>query len=216
MLRVEVLDQARRGGRIERCHRRLQRQLETLLGVTQIGKAHETAALGRNALAREFAVRFLLRAPARRVDGSEIVVGATLKRGAGVVVLQIGREQAERAEQARIARHQDGAAAERAAEFDAVQRTGAAERHQREILRVIAALDRNNLERAGHVGIDDADHTFGRILDADTERAGDVALDGRRAPSARRARISPSSSRRGNRPNATCASVTVALAPPRS
>ena len=107
----------------------------------------------------------------------EIVIGAALERGTGEIVLQVGGKQANCAEQAGMAGNDDRAAAERARKLDRVQGTGAAEGDKAEVPRVIAALDRDDLQRSRHVGIYDANDSFGRFLDGNRERMRQFALN---------------------------------------
>src|SRR3954447_5474855 len=134
-------------------------------------------ALCRNALARKLSIGFMLELPPNRINGGEVIVGATLKGGAGVIVLQVGCEQAEGTQQPGITWDQNGPAAERAAKLDPMQRAGAAERHEREILRIIPPLDGNDFECTRHVGVDNSNHAFGRVLNANAKWLSDVALN---------------------------------------
>ncbi len=70
---------------------------------------------------------------------------------------QIGQQQAHRAQDAGIARHQDAADLQLLRQPRGVQRAGAAERHQRVVARIVAALHADHADRARHVGGDDGD-----------------------------------------------------------
>ena len=59
-----------------------------------------------------------------------------------------------------------------------VQRPGAAEGHQRELARVVAALHGDHAQRAGHVLVDDPQDAVGGLLEAQPHRVGDL-LHGR-------------------------------------
>ena len=59
-----------------------------------------------------------------------------------------------------------------------MQRSGAAERHQREVARVVAALDRHHADRAHHVVVDDGENAARCRHRLDTERLGDPGDDG--------------------------------------
>ena len=54
-----------------------------------------------------------------------------------------------------------------------VQRAGAAERDERELARVVAALDADHAQRAGHVLVDDPQDAVGGLLEAEAHRVGD-------------------------------------------
>ncbi len=102
-----------------------------------------------------------------------------LQAGARELGLEVGDEQPERGEHAGTRRHDDGAHAEQAGERGAVQRTGTAEGEQREVARVVAALDRDDADGADHVVVDDGEDAARRLLQAQAQRPGDAGLDRR-------------------------------------
>ena len=61
-----------------------------------------------------------------------------------------------------------------------MERPGPAERHQREVARIVAALDRDHPRRQHHVGVDDRQDAQRGLDRVHAERAGNVLLD--RAP----------------------------------
>ena len=86
-----------------------------------------------------------------------------------------------------------GRHAEQARQRAAVQRPGAAEGQQREVARVVAALDRDHADGAHHVVVDDGEDAARGRLDAHAQRLGDLLGDGRaRAASASSAKPPPS------------------------
>ena len=60
-----------------------------------------------------------------------------------------------------------------AGEGGSVHRPATAKGDEREIAGVIAAADRDEFERVDHVGVGDADHAEGSLVDTDAEGAGD-------------------------------------------
>ena len=58
-----------------------------------------------------------------------------------------------------------------------VQRAGAAERDEREVARVEAALDRDDPQRREHLGVDDRDHVLRRRADRRERPLGGVAVE---------------------------------------
>ena len=73
------------------------------------------------------------------------------------VVLDVDEHAAHRRRHAGIRRHDDRRDRQLARERRAVQRPGAAERDEREVARVVAAADRDQADRVGHVGVGDGD-----------------------------------------------------------
>ena len=55
-----------------------------------------------------------------------------------------------------------------------MQRTGAAERHQAEVARIVAALHRHHADRAHHVGVGDGQDAARRRVQRQTQRLGDA------------------------------------------
>jgi hypothetical protein len=60
-----------------------------------------------------------------------------------------------------------------------MQRTGAAEGEEREVARVVAARQRHHADRAGHVGVGEADRRRRGLFGRDAERDGDLAREDR-------------------------------------
>ena len=136
--------------------------------------------------------------------------------GARQVVAQIGDDAAHGAQHARAGRHQHRADANLADQRRAMQRTGPAENHQREVARIVAALDRQQACAAGHILVDDGQDRFRRLLDAKTELfAQPRHCRARAATTSSEARsFSPIGSSGLIRPSTTFASVTVGSVPP--
>ena len=106
------------------------RQLERLAGVAQ--------------------VRFAF---ARQLAG----VGERDEIRAHRVSALVGRDEAERGQDARDLGDEHRADPELVRELARVQRPGAAERDEREVGRIVPALDRDNSQRAQHLRVDDVD-----------------------------------------------------------
>src|SRR5215831_1675614 len=81
-------------------------------------------------------------------------------------LLQNGCGDALRAQDSWSGWNEDGADADLARELDGMQTTGSAKRHQREVPRVVAALDRYYADGAYHIGVDDADDAEGCLAQA--------------------------------------------------
>ena len=96
--------------------------------------------------------------------------------GPGELVLDVRDQQAEGRQHARGARDQHGPDADLLGEAASVDRAGPAERDQREVPRVLAALDRDDPERLRHVRVDDAVDAEGGPGHVEPERAGDLRL----------------------------------------
>ena len=123
------------------------------------------------------------------------------------LVAEVGHEVAERAQQARRGRHDDGEGAHQLGDRVGVQRPGAAEGDERELARVVAALDGDHAQRAGHVLVDDRQDALRRLRRRDRpDRVGDrgdggAARPRRRAPSRRRSGAAAGGRRRRWRPS---------------
>ena len=94
-----------------------------------------------------------------------------------------------------------------------VHAAGAAERDEREIARVVPALDRDDANRALHVGVGDAHDAFGERRHAELQRARDVGGDARRARSTSSVIRPPRKYSGSSRPSSRLASVTVSSVP---
>ena len=118
---------------------------------------------------------------------------------------------AERRGDAGKARHQRAFQADLADQRADMQRAAAAERHRDELLRIVAALDRHQPDRAGHAGVGDAHDGLRGIVDVEAERRADMLGDGalRGLDIERRRARRRAAARALMRPSTTCASVSV-------
>ena len=73
-------------------------------------------------------------------------------------------EHPSRGEHAGDRTDQDAADAEEPRDIDRMQRPAAAEGHQREVARILAALDRHRADRARHVDVGDLTDAVRRVL----------------------------------------------------
>ena len=89
-----------------------------------------------------------------------------------LVDADVGEQQAERGEDPGVGRNDHLRDAERAGERGGVQAAGTAEGEQREAAGVVAALEGDHLDRAGHVLVGDLDDRRGQLhrLHAETRR----------------------------------------------
>ena len=92
---------------------------------------------------------------------------------------------------------------------------GAAERHQRELARIVTAVDRDQADAVSHVRVGDAVDALRGVLDAHAQRPGHALLDG----ATRQRRIETHRAADEvvgvEQPSTIEASVTVASVPPR-
>ena len=119
-----------------------------------------------------------------------------------MLAAHVAGRQPERREDAGGPRDEHCLQLELLGERAGVQRPGAAERDERELAWVVAALDADDAQRALHLGVDDGDHVGG----IDRRRA--------RAAAASRSSSSPPAIVAGSRPSSRFASVTVGSVPP--
>ena len=95
----------------------------------------------------------------------------------------VARDEPERREHARRRGHEHRADPELLGERARVQRPGAAERDEREVARIVAALDRDDAQRAQHLRVDDLDD--GRGVERRRARARRPRGRARRPPASR-------------------------------
>ena len=94
------------------------------------------------------------------------------------VVAQVRQHAAERRGDAGEARHQRGLEPELADERAGMQRAAAAERHGDKARRIVAALDRNQPDRARHARLGDPHDRRRGIVHAKLQRLADMHGDG--------------------------------------
>jgi hypothetical protein len=148
----------------------------------QCRRALEPGAVAGKALHRELFARLARQRVPSRGDFAEIGLPQQPPERAGVVVLDICVEQSERREKAGRRRYHNPGDAERRGHAGGEQRSVAAEGKQRELARVTAALRRNRLDGADHIGGGDQMGTVGRPLDPHAERLCDLLLEQRPSP----------------------------------
>src|SRR5690606_19169786 len=90
-------------------------------------------------------------------------------QGLRKVDTQVGQRATHGAEHARIGRYHHRADADLAHQRRAVQWPGAAESDEGEVARIVAALDREQTDAAGHALVDDLQDRLGRRLDAESQ-----------------------------------------------
>ena len=93
------------------------------------------------------------------------------------VVADVDEQAAERGGDARAGRDEHGRNREVLGERSAVQRSGAAERHQAELAGIVAAADRDQADGVRHVRVRDPDGRVRRFDEPEPERGGHVFLD---------------------------------------
>ena len=115
-------------------------------------------------------------------DLGQVGVVEVADHGARDIEPGIGEQHADGREIARLGRHDHGADFELAGERRGVERPAAAEGEQREVARVVAALDGDLADRAGHRHRGDCEHPLRRRLDrpvSHADRAGHAFPDRR-------------------------------------
>ena len=129
---------------------------------------------------------------------------------AHVILAHVGQQHAERREVRRQIRHDHGRNLQVARDLHGVQRTGAADRDEREVARIVAALDRDAAHGERHLGdgdLHDAVRDLGRVHAQRLRRASLEPAP--RGVDVERASRRPGSSSAPMRPSTTLASVTV-------
>ena len=130
--------------------------------------------------------------------------------------MHVGDQHAEGAERAGVARNEDAADAELGDDAAGDGRAHAAERHQSELARVVAALDGDGAHRHGDVGGEHGEDAPGRLDRRQAERLPRRAIRTASCAFALEIGMAPSSSAVGLRwPSTTSASVSVGSLPPR-
>ena len=172
---MEVRCQARPGTRIAMSVDN--RQLVALAHVSGFDTHLDQALARRYAVGGKQAIRGIAQAlrDGRRALG--VAGGVWENVGLHQVVAQIGEQLAQRAQDAGSRRNDEPPDLQLARDRRAVHRPGAAERHQRALARVVAALDRYDADAAHDVGVRHAKHTHRSRNDIDAERFGDVGFD---------------------------------------
>ena len=94
-----------------------------------------------------------------------------------VFILEVGDQQPDRRGDARLDRDDDVLGEDRLGERHRMQRSGAAEPHQREVARIDALGHRIGVDRQRHVVVDDPEDAERGRLERQAERPGDVLAD---------------------------------------
>ena len=163
---------------LEVVERERDRHLVVLADVAEVGGRHHVAALGRNAflLERSIATRGELVEHPAGLHRVEVVPEARV--AARQIVTQVGEQHAERAQDGGEARHDHRRDPELLRDRPRVHRPGPAGDDERQLARVVAALERDVLRPGGHHQVDHLGHRGGRLDDVEPERPGHPALDG--------------------------------------
>ena len=113
------------------------------------------------------------------VDGSDVECGKGRVDGAHVVVAQIRDHAPQRIGNPGSRGDDDPGDAQLVGEVRRVQRSGAAEREQREVARVVTARQRNHPQRPRHAVVGDAQHRGRGFLRIESERCTDLLVESR-------------------------------------
>ena len=152
-------------------------ELEALVLVAQAGVPGDAARLVGHGLGVEPGAGLGVQLAEHARHLASVEGAGLLQAGARELGLQVGDQQPERGQHARPRRHDDRSHAEQPRQRAAVQRPGAAEREEREVARVVAALHRHHADGADHVVVDDGEDAARGGLDAHAQRLGDAAVD---------------------------------------
>ena len=150
-------------------------QLVALADIAQVAAALEGDVREVDAVGGEAVGQLLRHGGEVGVDAREVGGARDLERGADGVVAQVADQQADRGGDAGMRRHDHLGDAQHVGDLGAMQRTGAAERHQRVVARIDALLDGAGADGVGHVGVDHGDHALGRLAVGHAELARQLA-----------------------------------------
>ncbi len=150
-----------------------------LAEIAQIERRRHLPACFGDALGGEIICCLLFKRGKRRLNLAGRNLGERPDHRLDVVVIEIGGGDAAGGKQAGMARHDNLAEAQFARHGGGMQRPAAAERDQRIVARIAAALDRDRADRLGDlVGGDLIDADDGRVA-GDAERSGNMLRDRR-------------------------------------
>ena len=154
---------------------RRQRHLDAVLLVlvTELAVAEQAHAARVHALARELGERRALDLAEQIVEPRSVVGHELEQAGHEVVAAQVAHQHPPGREHVGRPRDHHLADPELGGERHRVHPAPAAERHQREVARVIAAVDRHQLERVDHVVVGDAHDAARRLGGVQLEAIGD-------------------------------------------
>ena len=142
-----------------------QRDLRVRAGIAQVDQPLEALLAHREAFVMKRGSAVGFEHPVIGIERGRIdIVEMTLVR-AHVVMFRLREQHAERAEQTRQRRDENPAHAEQARERRRVHRPVAAEREQRKLARIAAALGRHRAQRPRHRGVRNAVHAPRRVIE---------------------------------------------------
>ena len=152
--------------------------------VAKVGGALEAPAIARDLLAVEPGLGLPLEVSPHGLERRHVVAagGGPARRGSDGAHerrADVGVEQPPGGEHARVGRDHDAGDVEQLRQPAGVQRPRAAEGHEREAARVVAATHGDRADAARHRVVDDLDDAGGGLVHREAERAGHPRLDGR-------------------------------------
>ncbi len=171
----EAFRNLRQLGRIERRHRNLQGQGGILPDIAQIGRTRHPPRLGGVAVACDQPVRLLLQCRQKGIAFFQVEGVEGLIEGTDALMLDIGEQQAERAEQPGGGRHENPVAPKRLRQIADMDAAIAAERHERKSRRIEATLRRHRAQGAHHPGVRDQMNAVGGHRRVLSQPSGDGA-----------------------------------------
>ena len=172
MMRIRLEKELAKRLRIPRAFRQLDGQLECLANVAHVERVLKAHGSDIETAPREFRT-FDAHVPSqRRRERVAIERRESRPEGFDAFVALIGREQAQRRQVAGQDGHQDLANADFFGDLRGVHGTSAAEGHEHEFGRIVAALDRNLADGIRHLRHGDAHDALGHLFDARYPQAG--------------------------------------------
>ena len=147
----------RQRGRVDRTRRNRYHELMGLTRIARIDGALEPPPRGRNAGAIEHGRSAVLQCDEGSLHGFGIGAGGCGVQRSHVIAFQVGPDEPERGKGSRDRRADDFGDAEFACKRGSMQRPRPAEGGEREIARIVAALNRHDFQHFRHGVIDDVD-----------------------------------------------------------
>ncbi len=173
---VEPRAHGGQGGGVEPARRHRHRELVALPHVARVGRAHQRDLRRHRGLPDDLD-RLRGHVVVHRGHGRRVERVEPADVGARHVELHLGGEESDRRRHAGRGGQDHARDAERLREAAAVHRPGAAERHERQVARIAAALDRHHARGQLHVGVDDRVDAPRGLLHREAEGARELLIE---------------------------------------
>ena len=172
--RVEALLQLLDPGVVDGSGRHLRAHLVALPGVAAVGEPPDEAAILGHAVRLELCDGLPDELVEARREPRLVEALQRVALGRDELVLEVGREQPGRRDDARVRRHEHACDLELERDVAREHRPAAARGDERELARVVAAAHRVQLDRLGHAVLLDLERAERRLLDGHPELVGDA------------------------------------------